>query len=121
MFPPVGKSDEGRRHPRHPFACEFSLELENGRFVHAFSRDVSLGGIFLETDPDQTRELRPGVKALANMVLGDESLGFHCTVTRTSRDGIGITVNKDWGALGQAVTLHIFKQMSARLTAVRGV
>lgn len=79
---------EKRRHPRKEVRIAVAFHLSDGRRVEAFSRDLSIGGMFVETDtPAQFASslvvelMLPGAK---------QPIQVKSTVRWTQRDGMGV-------------------------------
>ncbi len=87
VAPVPGDQPEKRRHPRKPI--RIGLHLTNGR-VHGqmISRDISLGGIFVET----TAELAVGQHLRLSIPFAnqDRSIIIEGTVARVTREGVGV-------------------------------
>jgi type IV pilus assembly protein PilZ len=81
-----------RRHERHTVAVPVTFTCE-GTIVSAHSKDLSLGGMFIETD----RALPYGTRFSLEVTLPAvrEPLRFDATVRWTSPQGMGV----QWGAL----------------------
>lgn len=79
---------EKRRHPRKEIRVSVAFQLADGRRVEAVSRDMSIGGAFIETDTPAAFAstlpvdlLIPGAK---------QAIRVMATVRWTQRDGMGL-------------------------------
>ena len=85
----VNKQEERRVFKRCPIKTEVFFEDENGdKLFYVYSRDISLGGIFLEGE----LPFRSGSLILVSFSLPDHKRSIHVTgeVMRHAGEGVGI-------------------------------
>jgi hypothetical protein len=79
---------EKRRHPRKEFRVSVAYQLADGRPIEAVSRDMSIGGAFIETD---TPAAFASILPVDLMIPGGKPpIRVTATVRWTQRDGMGL-------------------------------
>ena len=81
---------QGKRHwERQEYQTSMTLQLHDGRVLYGHALDVSLGGVFLQTDapPDN---VALGVEGNLVMRITHMNVDFPCVVVRVTYQGVGV-------------------------------
>lgn len=96
-----------RQHPRKSVQCPVAFQLEGGPRMEATCRDLSLGGMFIET-----AESAPfGAALLVYLALPGmrQETTIRCTVRWTKPEGMGV----QFGVMGARETHALTQLISA--------
>jgi PilZ domain len=88
--------DDNRKYPRKAVEAIVAFQAGEGPRVDARCRDVSLGGMFIETSPP----LPYGAKLRIYLPLPGLDAGIECVVRWAKPDGMGV----QFGAMGARET-----------------
>lgn len=86
-------SDEKRRHPRVGFSTRILVSLcadGKGVELEGSSRDLSMRGVFVNTDRQFAKGTPCSVKIFLSGGLEDVELGIQGTIVRTTGKGFGV-------------------------------
>ncbi|MBF0283554.1 MAG: PilZ domain-containing protein [Magnetococcales bacterium] len=113
-LPPDRRPVDQRKRPRFLHRARFLLQAENEAWLPCVSRDVSASGLFLHIEAPP-RGLARGDRIFLSMPLNPQgALSFHCKVAYVGPDGMGLDAEENQGALGHAITLSLFNNISSR-------
>jgi type IV pilus assembly protein PilZ len=88
--------EDNRKHPRKAVEAAVAFQIGEGPRVDARCRDVSLGGMFIETTPP----LPYGAKLRIYLPLPGLDAGIECVVRWAKPDGMGV----QFGVMGARET-----------------
>ncbi|MBF0368003.1 MAG: PilZ domain-containing protein [Magnetococcales bacterium] len=90
------------------------LELGGERRLKGWSRDVSLGGVFLEVE-GSVFGVCVGDEGILRMMSGKDAMQFPCRVIRVAKNGLALSITEHQAQFGMSISHDIYHKMKNNL------
>ncbi len=99
-----------REWDRHPHQIPLFLELAENRRIVGYTRDVSMGGLFLAVEHFDV-PITAGETGILRLVSGETEQTFPCQVIRVTGQGVALALTDLQARFGLAISHDIFHGM----------